>query len=543
MSEYVVTARKWRPMRFEEVQAQEHVTQTLRNAVRSGRLAQAYLFSGPRGVGKTTTARILAKAVNCAAPADANPDNTCDLCREITEGRALDVQEIDGASNRGVDEIRNLREAVRYGPARARYRVFIIDEVHMLTTPAFNALLKTLEEPPPHVLFILATTEVHKVPATILSRCQRFDFRRIPLEEIAGNLRAVAHEEGISVEEEALLLLARKGDGSLRDAQSLFDQAVALCGHSVTLERITGALRVVDSSLCFRLTDAVLEGNVSAGLALVDRLVREGYDLKEFLDGVTEHVRNILVAGVTGQTALIEAGEQERARYAELAGRFGTPDLLRMLRQLGAAEYALRTSPQPRFRLEAEVVHLITGRTAPEVAEILRVVEELKKRPPDPPPPPPPPPGRPPAPLRPAPSFPRASQGEGHRPVPVPGTVPPVSEEELKARWSEFASEVRRLKVSLGSVFESVAFRGMSGGVVRVACTNQFEMDSIRKNREFLAGQLRRLFGVTARLEPELVQGGEETPPAPGGTPSPRRDAEHPVLGAIIRELGAEEVE
>ncbi|MEO8167306.1 MAG: DNA polymerase III subunit gamma/tau, partial [bacterium] len=247
MSDYIVTARKWRPMKFDDVAAQNHVTQTLKNAVKQNRIAHAYLFAGPRGVGKTTTARLLAKLVNCLHPtADFEPDNVCEMCVEITEGRSFDVMEIDGASNRGVDEIRNLRESVRYTPAKGKYKVYIIDEVHMLTKDAFNALLKTLEEPPPRVLFIFATTEIHKLPATVISRCQRFDFSRIAIDEIIKNLKGISQQEGLEVDDEALLLIAKKGDGSMRDAQSIFDQIVALCGRTITKEQILLALNIVD---------------------------------------------------------------------------------------------------------------------------------------------------------------------------------------------------------------------------------------------------------------------------------------------------------
>jgi DNA polymerase-3 subunit gamma/tau len=380
MSEYLVTARKWRPMLFEDVVGQEHVTTTLRNAISSGRLAHAYLFSGPRGVGKTTTARLLAKAVNCFNPRDLNPDNECEICREITEGRSFDVLEIDGASNRGVEEIRNLREGVRYAPAKGKYRVYIIDEVHMLTKEAFNALLKTLEEPPAHILFIFATTEMHKLPATILSRCQRFEFRRIPVERIREKLKLIADAEGIRMDDEALLLVARRGDGSLRDAQSIFDQVIALCGTDVTYGAILEALHIVDQEVYFRVTDLVAARDAAGALALVDDLFTRGHDVREFLGGVTEHLRNLLLAKTTGNASLIEASDLYRKRYLEEAKKFSVPDLLRYQRFVGSTESGIRWSTQPRFRLEADMVQLVTLPHAAEIGEVLTGLEELKKK-------------------------------------------------------------------------------------------------------------------------------------------------------------------
>ena len=226
---YLVTARKWRPQKFSEVVGQEHITSTLKNAIKSNRIAHAYLFTGPRGVGKTTTARILAKSLNCTNPIDAEPCNECEMCKEILGGQSMDIIEIDGASNRGIDEIRTLRESVKYAPTHGKYKIYIIDEVHMLTKESFNAFLKTLEEPPEHTVFIFATTDVHKVPATIISRCQRFDFRRIQLDTIKETLSGIAAAEKIEIDDKTLTIIAKKADGALRDAESFFDQVVSLC--------------------------------------------------------------------------------------------------------------------------------------------------------------------------------------------------------------------------------------------------------------------------------------------------------------------------
>jgi DNA polymerase-3 subunit gamma/tau len=506
-------------MRFEDVVGQAHVTTTLRNALAEGRLAHAYLFSGPRGVGKTTTARLLAKVVNCLSPQGANPDNTCENCREITEGRSFDVLEIDGASNRGVDEIRNLRESVRYTPARGRYRVYIIDEVHMLTKEAFNALLKTLEEPPAHVLFIFATTEVHKVPPTILSRCQRFEFRRIPVAEITGNLRAIAGAEGIAMDDDALGLIARRGDGSLRDAQSLFDQVVSLCGRSVTAAQIVDALHMVDHEMYFRVSDLVRGRDAAGAIALVDELMTGGHDLREFLSGVLEHFRNLMIACETGRGDLIEASDHHRERYVAEAGSFTVADLLRFQRFLAGTESALRWSSQPRFRLEADLVQLATMQSAPEVGEVLERLEELSRR------------GAGEAPRRPV-----ARTAPTARPDPPPaspGAPPAVGEAEVMSRWSEYVAEVRRRRVSLGSLLEELRVLGVSGNQVRVGCENDFQVSAVTRNRETLSELFKEVFHVAARLQPVLTASGSQAnEPAPA--------PEHPVIAALKRELGAE---
>ncbi|HUI10771.1 MAG TPA: DNA polymerase III subunit gamma/tau [Bacteroidota bacterium] len=519
MSEYIVSARKWRPMRFQDVAGQEHIITTLRNALASGRIAHAYLFSGPRGVGKTTTARLLAKAVNCSSPVEQNPDNTCASCLEITGGRSFDVLEIDGASNRGVEEIRNLRESVRYAPARGRYKVYIIDEVHMLTKEAFNALLKTLEEPPPHVLFIFATTEINKVPATILSRCQRFDFRRIRTEEIAANLGSIARAEGLTVEPEAVLLVARRGDGSLRDAQSLFDQVVALCGTDVTRAKIVEALNLVDLDVYFRLTDIITAGDAAAGLALVDEVMRGGHDMREFLGGLIEHLRNLLIAKTTGATALIEASDTARERYRAAAPAFTVNDLLRLARLAAGTESALRWSSQPRFRLEADVVQMIALPRAKDVGELIRKLDDLMRS------------GLPPAPPRAAPP-PRASG-------PAPAPPPPVKG-ELAARWGEFLGAVRTKKISLWPALENASMLGMENGVVRLGVADEFQASLIEKNREALADILENVFRQRYGIRAEVTGGEGASGPPPAKAPERRPVEDHPVVAAMKRELGAE---
>jgi len=564
MSEYIVTARKWRPMRFEDVTGQSHVTTTLQNAIATNRIAHAYLFSGPRGVGKTTTARLLAKAVNCTDP---NGTDECDICKEITEGRSFDVLEIDGASNRGVDEIRNLREAVRYAPAKAKYKVYIIDEVHMLTKEAFNALLKTLEEPPSSVLFIFATTEIQKVPATILSRCQRFDFRRISIEEIRNNLAGIAKNEGITIEDDALQLIARKGDGSLRDAQSFFDQVVSLCGITITLDKILVALNVVDHEMFFHVTEAIKAKDPKAAVALVEQVTTRGYDLKEFLSGLTEHLRNILVAKTTSSTDLLEASDVFKKRYAAEATAFHTGDLVRMMRFIAATESALRWSSHPRFRLEADMVQLVMMPGALEVQTLIQNVDDLKKKfaekemstpvsrqvpvvgengnsgtgkvlP-----------------SRRVPLYNRPANARNTIvPSPTNGSSPPAvaSQDEITARWDELISEVRtRQRVSLASVLDTSTLLTVTNGVVKIGCSNEFQGSSIQRNKEFLADVFHKVFNSRARFDVEVSRSHVASPKAqsnssqqtPTSTMPNAITDEHPVIQALIRELGAEPIE
>jgi DNA polymerase-3 subunit gamma/tau len=379
--QYIVTARKWRPQRFADVVGQEHVTRTLRNAVETKRIHHAYIFNGPRGVGKTTTARIMAKAVNCEnLGVDFEPCNQCSSCLEINSGRSFDVIEIDGASNNSVDDIRKLRDNAKYPPAKGRYKMYIIDEVHMLSTSAFNALLKTLEEPPKHLLFVFATTEPHKVPATILSRCQRFDFRRMQVDEIAAQLRHIATQEGITIDDESLAVIGKKGDGSMRDSQSIFDQVIAFCGKTVEYSRVNEALNLIDQEFYFGVSKAIREHDVAKILDIAREVFTRGYDLQECLSGLAEHFRNILTVLATGDTRLIEASKLHREQYAREAVLFSQADVLQFMSLIIATERDLRFAPQPRLRLEFALVQMAKMDSAIQIAELLAELGELKKK-------------------------------------------------------------------------------------------------------------------------------------------------------------------
>ena len=393
---YVALYRRWRPESFADLVGQEHISRTLSRAVTSGQTSHAYLFTGPRGTGKTSTAKILARALNCAEGPTLTPCGVCDSCRSISDGSSMDVFEIDAASNRGIDEIRDLRESVKFAPTEGHYKIYIIDEVHMLTTEAFNALLKTLEEPPERVIFILATTEPHKVPATIQSRCQRYDFHRITVTEIRDRLIYVCKESDIAAEEDALGIIAAQADGGMRDALSILDQCMALAEGTLTAERVQEALGLVGRAWIRRMAGEIAARDAAALIAQLSELLQSGRELKQVLAELAQHFRRLMIAGVGGAVSAAElcAGDAEELRMD--AAQFTQEEIMTILRRLNETMQELRTSPQPRIAVETLLIGLCHtegaapsgestapptgGADAARIARLEAQVEELAAR-------------------------------------------------------------------------------------------------------------------------------------------------------------------
>jgi DNA polymerase-3 subunit gamma/tau len=587
---YQVTARKWRPIVFEDVVGQSHVTDTLRNAIKSNRVAHAYIFSGTRGCGKTTTARILARALNCLSPENYNPDNLCEVCLEITAGRSLDVIEIDGASNRGVEEIRNLRESVRYAPTRGKFKIYIIDEVHMLTKEAFNALLKTLEEPPAHVVFIFATTEVHKVPMTILSRCQRFDFRRIAIDEIMARVKLIAESEKVQIEDEALVIIAKKGDGSMRDAQSIFDQMRSYCGSAITTSDVQIALNVVNQELYFRVTDLIKLHEGKGAVHLVEELMKNGYDLREFVGGLAEHFRNLLVVQTTGSSKMLETSEPFKKRYQTESSSFAEQDVLRLLKQSNELEQSMRWAAQPRFKLEAALLQMVKMESSVHIADLMIRIEEMKKK------------FEGGMKISEAPSTSevkvmgsvsagtmqnssvmslssftktqeqiltsfepkRALLSQFHIPAAHPRVSTPVvstatgtpkqgaSYEQVVGGWDAFVAEVKKSRISLATSLVESKIVDAENGYVRISCADEYHLSTLKRNKEFLGESLQRILGTHVHLEPVLhandgariVEFRAAVISTISSTPKLHvSNGEHPLIEILKRELGAERID
>ena len=355
---YKVLSLKWRPQSFKDIVGQEHITQTLINAFDQNRIAQGYIFTGPRGVGKTTTARILAMALNAEKGPSANFNPTSEISLEIAEGRSLDVLEIDGASNRGIEEIRGIREQIKFAPIKGDYKVIIIDEVHMLTNQAFNALLRTLEEPPSHGKFIFATTDIHKVPATIISRCQRFDFNRLSIGVISDRLQYIINNENITIDPESIHIIAKKADGSMRDALSLLDQSISFCGNEIKYELLVKALGLIEQNLFFDFTSSLKNKNYSGMISLLSDFSEFGVPASEVLTGLLDHIRNLIYSGIDDGVKMLEMNKEHQERYAEEASGWDRRDLFRINQVLIDASAVIRRSEDPYLLLEMTLLKL-----------------------------------------------------------------------------------------------------------------------------------------------------------------------------------------
>jgi DNA polymerase-3 subunit gamma/tau len=537
---YQVLARKWRPQTFEAVVGQDAITRTLRNALASGRIAHAYLFAGPRGIGKTTTARLLARALLCPERAGAEPCGACAVCRDA--GASVDVIEIDGASNRGIEEIRTLRENVKYAPARGRYKVYIIDEVHQLTEAAFNALLKTLEEPPAHVVFVLATTDPRDIPATVLSRVQRFEFRPIAPDQLAATLERILGEEGVAFETEALPAIVRAAEGSLRDALSLLDTAIAY-GNGRVEAATTTALLGATAPLEVRAFAAALLGHEgAAALEAIDRAARDGEDLQGFVRDVIELLRRVMVLKAAPAAKLADVTPTEGSELRALGERVTLDELLYVLRAFLDADEAMRESPHPRVELEVATV-CATRRPVPQaIDDVLRRLDEAQARLAQYLPTAPAPaaavqetllgegPPRAPQPV------PREAPAREAPPAPRPTAVPPASlppAEDLATAWQRVVDEVMRKKPMLGAVLAQATPLGIAGGELTIAVAgNHFHRELLtdRTNRELVMAGIRRWLRDVERF-------------SVSESPGPVKDVTaHPAVQAALTEFEGEVV-
>ena len=555
---YVALYRRWRPESFADLVGQEHISRTLSRAVTSGQTSHAYLFTGPRGTGKTSTAKILARALNCAEGPTLTPCGVCDSCRSISDGSSMDVFEIDAASNRGIDEIRDLRESVKFAPTEGHYKIYIIDEVHMLTTEAFNALLKTLEEPPERVIFILATTEPHKVPATIQSRCQRYDFHRITVTEIRDRLIYVCKESDIAAEEDALGIIAAQADGGMRDALSILDQCMALAEGTLTAERVQEALGLVGRAWIRRMAGEIAARDAAALIAQLSELLQSGRALKQVLAELAQHFRRLMIVGVGGTVSAAElcAGDAEELRMD--AAQFTQAEIMTILRRLNETMQELRTSPQPRIAVETLLIGLCHtegaapsgestapptgGADAARIARLEAQVEALAARLAA---------GGTPvsasasATASAAPSLrPRAAKADGTASKPVPKKAASSAAKDaadgaprqldMKV-WQSFQTRLKERNRLAASLLSGAAYEGMTETHFFIRPSSDMARDYIKKRHRAVFDEV--MTELAGRPLAVVCTGGEEEELPP---PPPPKEPDYPAPVAALLEVAGE---